>query len=67
VEEGATNEDLDLDDDDDNDVMDVASDENDAIVYVTAYGILPPSPSSHGGRDKASVVRRRPPLLLLPS
>ncbi len=41
-EEGATNEDLDLDDDDDNDVMDVASEEDDAIVYVTAGGILPP-------------------------
>ena len=67
MEEGATNEDLDLDDDDDNDVMDVASDEDDAIVYVTACGVLPPGPSSHGGWDKASVARQRPPLLLLPS
>jgi len=62
VEEGATNEDLDLDldDDDDNDVMEVASDEDDAIAYVTAGGILPPCPSSRGGRDEASVARRRP-------
>jgi hypothetical protein len=57
VEEGATNEDLDLDDDCDNDVMDVASDEDDAIIYVTTGGILPPRPSSRGGRDKAPVTR----------
>ncbi len=68
MEEGATIKDLDLDDDDDNDndLMDVASDENDAIVYVTAGGILPPRPSSRGGRDKAPVAQRHPPLLLLP-
>ena len=56
MEEGATNKDLDLDDDN-NDVMDVASDEDDAIVYVTAGGILPPRPSSRGGRDEAPVAR----------
>jgi len=62
VEEGATNEDLDLDNDDDyKDAMDIASDEDDAIVYVTAGGILPPHPSSHRGRDEAPVARRRPP------
>jgi hypothetical protein len=58
VEEGVTNEDLDFDD---NDAMDVASDEDDAIVHVTAGGILPPRPSSLGGRDEAPVVRRRTP------
>jgi hypothetical protein len=59
VEERATNEDLDLDDDDDdNDVMDVASDEDNAIVYVTTGGILPPLPSSRGGRDEAPVARQ---------
>ncbi len=69
MEEGATNKDLDLDldYDDDNDVMEVASDEDDVIVYVTEVGILPPRPSSRGGWDEASVTRRRPPLLLLPS
>ena len=57
MEEGATNEDLDLDDDNDNDVMDIASDEDNAIVYVTAGGILPPRPSSRGGREEAPVAR----------
>ena len=42
MEEGATNEDLDLDDDDNDDVMDVASDEDNAVIYVTAGGIPPP-------------------------
>ena len=58
MEEGATNDDLDLDDDDNNKAMDVASDKDDAIVYVTPGGILPPRPSSHGGRDEAPVARR---------
>ena len=58
MEEGATNEDLDLDNDDDNNVMDVASDEDDAIVYVTAGGIPSPRPSSCSGRDEAPVMRQ---------
>ena len=49
---------MDLDDDDNNKAMDVASDKDDAIVYVTPGGILPPRPSSHGGRDEAPVARR---------
>ena len=56
-----TNKELDLDDDDDNDAMDIASDEDDAIVYVTAGGILPPRPSLRGGRDEAPVTQRQPP------
>ena len=61
MEEGATNKDLDLDldYDDDNDVMEVASDDDDAIIYVTAGGILPPRSSSRSGRDEAPVARQR--------
>ena len=40
------------------DAMDVAFDEDDAIVHTTAGGILPPHPSSRGGRDEAPVVRQ---------
>ena len=39
--------------------MDVASDEDDAIVHTTTGGILPPHPSSRGGRDEAPVARQR--------
>ena len=60
MEEGATNEDLDLDNDNDNIIMDVACNEDDAIVYVTAGGIFPPRPSWLLLRDDD------PPLLLLP-
>jgi len=56
-----TNDDLDLDGDDDNDAMDVESDEDDVIVYVTPGGIHPPRPSSRFGRDETPVARRQPP------
>ena len=56
VEEGATNEDLDLEDDDDNGAMDVASDVDNAIAHATAGGILPPRPSSRGGWVEAPVA-----------
>ena len=67
MEEEATNKDLDLDNDDDNNAMDVASDKDNAIVYMTAGGILPPRPSLRGGRDEAPARDDTPPLLLLPS
>ena len=67
MEEGATNEDLDLDEDDDNnDAMDVASNKDNAIIYVTAGGILPPT-HPHAVVGMRLLSRDKdPPLLLLP-
>ena len=41
------------------DAMDVSSNEDDAIVHTTAGGILPPHPSSRGGRDEAPIAQQR--------
>ena len=63
MEEGATNEDLDLDDDNhNNDAMDVVSDEDDIIVYVTAGGIPPPPPllTRWSGRGSCRVTMTPP-------
>ena len=62
-----TNEDLDLDDNEDNNVMDVVSNEDNAIVYVTAGGILPPTPPRAVVETRILSRDNDPPLLLLPS